>query len=69
LVQLKKVENLMQNLTVILSDKLQECWLCRHTFMASSPLGDRVAHPGSTAIKYFENVTCNFISIELFRLF
>jgi hypothetical protein len=38
----------MRNLTVHLSDKLQNCWLSRHTFMANSPLvaiGDRVAHP------------------------
>jgi hypothetical protein len=38
----------MRNSTVLLSDKLQKCWLCRHTFMAISPLvaiGDRVAHP------------------------
>jgi hypothetical protein len=40
----------MQNLTVLLSDKLQKCWLCRHTFMANLPLvaiGDRVAYPGT----------------------
>jgi hypothetical protein len=39
----------MQNLTILLSDKLQKCWLCRHAFMANSPLvafGDRVAQPG-----------------------
>jgi hypothetical protein len=39
----------MRNLTVLLSDKLQKCWLCRHTFMANSRLvatGDRVAYPG-----------------------
>jgi hypothetical protein len=38
----------MQNLTVLLSDKLQKCWLCRHAFMARSPLlaiGDKVAQP------------------------
>jgi hypothetical protein len=46
----KKLENLMQNLTFLLSDKLQKCWLCRHTFMANLPfvaIGDRVAHPGA----------------------
>jgi hypothetical protein len=40
----------MRNLTVLLSDKLQKCWLCHHTFMANSPpvaTGDRIAHPGS----------------------
>jgi hypothetical protein len=50
LFQLKKSENLMRYLTVLLSEKLQECWLCSHTFMTNSPLvaiGDRVAHPGS----------------------
>jgi hypothetical protein len=30
----KKTENVMQNLTIILSEKLQKCWLCHHTFMA-----------------------------------
>jgi hypothetical protein len=46
----KKLENLMWNVAVLLSDKLQKCWLCRHTVMANSPLvaiGDRVTHPGS----------------------
>jgi hypothetical protein len=41
----------MRNLTVLLCDKLQKCWLCRHTFMANSPLvaiGDGVAHLGTT---------------------
>jgi hypothetical protein len=28
----------MRNLTFLLSDNLQKCWLCRHTFMANSPL-------------------------------
>jgi hypothetical protein len=40
----------MLNLTILLSDKLQKCWQCRHTSMANSPLvaiGDRFAHPGS----------------------
>jgi hypothetical protein len=51
LVQVKKkeIENLMRNLTILLPDKLQKSWLCRHTFMAYSPLvavGDRVAHRG-----------------------
>jgi hypothetical protein len=39
----------MRNLTILLSDKLQKCWLCRHTFVAISPLvaiDDRVAQPG-----------------------
>jgi hypothetical protein len=47
----KKIENLTRNLTILLSDKLQKFWLCRHTFMANSPLvaiGDRIAHPGIT---------------------
>jgi hypothetical protein len=38
----------MRNLTILLCDKFQKCWLCRHTFMANSPLvatGDRLAHP------------------------
>jgi hypothetical protein len=54
----KKIENLMLNVTIILSDKLQKCWLCRHTFMANSPLaviGDRFAHPGYNA--YEVNIT------------
>jgi hypothetical protein len=41
----------MRNLIILLSDKLQKCWLCRHTFMANSPLvatRNRVAHPGVT---------------------
>jgi hypothetical protein len=44
----------MRNLTILLSDKLQKCWLCHHTFMANSPLvaiGDRVAHPGTKGFK------------------
>jgi hypothetical protein len=51
-VQLNKLENLMRNLTILLPKKLQKRWLCRHTFMANSPLaaiGNRVAHPGSIA--------------------
>jgi hypothetical protein len=43
----------MRNLTILLSDKFQKCWLCRYTITANSPLvatgdrtGDRVAHPG-----------------------
>jgi hypothetical protein len=47
---LSDIENLMRNLTILLSGKLQKCWMCRHTFMANSPLaaiGDRVAHPVS----------------------
>jgi hypothetical protein len=46
----KKIENLMRNLTILLSEKLQKRWLCRHIFMANSPLveiGDRVAHLGT----------------------
>jgi hypothetical protein len=49
LAQLKKIENLMRNLTILLSDNLQKWWLFSHTFMANSPLlgiGDRVAHHG-----------------------
>jgi hypothetical protein len=45
----KKLENLMQNLTILLSGKLHKCWLCRYTFTANSPLvaiGDRVAQLG-----------------------
>jgi hypothetical protein len=34
----KKSENLMQNLTFLLFDKLQKYWLCRHTSMPNSPL-------------------------------
>jgi hypothetical protein len=48
----KKIENLMRNLTIILSDKLQKFWPCRHTFMANPPLlatDDRVSHPGFRA--------------------
>jgi hypothetical protein len=48
LVQLKKLENLMRNLKILVYDSWQKCWLCRHTFMANSPLvaiGDRFAHP------------------------
>jgi hypothetical protein len=43
----------MRNLTILLSDKLQKCWLCRRTFMANSSLvaiGDRVSHPGPTPL-------------------
>jgi hypothetical protein len=38
----------MRNLTILFSNKLQKCWLCRHTFMANSPIeaiGDNVAQP------------------------
>jgi hypothetical protein len=45
----KKIENLIRNLTILLSDKLQIGWICRHTFMANSSLvaiGDRVANRG-----------------------
>jgi hypothetical protein len=28
----------MRNLTVLLCDKFQKCWPCRHTFIANSPL-------------------------------
>jgi hypothetical protein len=41
----------MWNLTILLSDKLQKRWLCRHTIMANSPLvaiGDSFVHPKST---------------------
>jgi hypothetical protein len=47
----QKMENLMRNLTILLSDKLQKCWLCRHTFVADSSLvaiDDRVANPEDT---------------------
>jgi hypothetical protein len=46
---IKKTENLMRNLTILLTDNLQKCWLFSHTFMANSPLlgiGDRVALHG-----------------------
>jgi hypothetical protein len=55
LVQLKKIENLMRNLTTLLSDILHKCWLCRYTFIANAPLvaiGDKVAHPGDRAYPY-----------------
>jgi hypothetical protein len=44
----KKIETLIGNLIILLSDKLQKCWLCRHTFMVNSPLvaiGSCVSHP------------------------
>jgi hypothetical protein len=50
----KKIENLMRNFTILLSDKLQKCWLFRHTFMANSPLvaiGDRVAYTGARSTR------------------
>jgi hypothetical protein len=39
----------MRDTTILLLDKLQKYWLCRHAFMTNSPLvanGARVAHPG-----------------------
>jgi hypothetical protein len=44
----------MRNLTILLSDKLQMCWLCRHTSTASSPLvaiGDMVAQTDAMGLQ------------------
>jgi hypothetical protein len=59
----EKIENLMRNLTILLSNKLQKCWLCSPTFVASSPLvaiGDRIGLPGSkVTLQSFISVVLN----------
>jgi hypothetical protein len=58
----------MRNLTLLLSDKLQKCWLCRHTFMANSPLvaiEDGVTHTGCTVRHPERDLTCNRTMLQL----
>jgi hypothetical protein len=50
----EKIRKFNAKFDIFLSDKLQKCWLGRHTFMANSPfvaIGDRVAHPGTRGKK------------------
>jgi hypothetical protein len=61
----------MRNLTILLSDKLQKCWLCRHTFMANSPLvaiGNRVSHPGSRKRKSYRASQQDIASLKVFNV-
>jgi hypothetical protein len=56
----------MRNLTSLLSDKLQKIWLCRHTFIAISPLveiGNTVAHTDTKQYLWTPICSEDFLSV------